>query len=165
MEMHVGRKLVLVAIALAMAVLAARSFWFSDARVIRRRLGLLAEVASGPANETDVERTARMARLGTFFTDDCVLRKDVSSFVGGRQAVLGLAFQGVAAYGRMTVSLADVQVAMSDPATATAYMTLRVSGDQGTALEPRQLSATLVKVNGEWLVSRGEVLRTLDAAK
>ena len=86
--------------------------------------------------------------------------------MGGRQAVLGLALQGAEAYGRMAVSFRTCKWALTDSATATAYMTVSVSGNpKAEASEPRQLSVTLVKINGEWLVSRGEVLRTLDAAK
>jgi hypothetical protein len=164
MEMHIGRKSVPVAIALAIVAMAARSLWPSDARDIRRRLEALAEIASVPESETDLERLARLARLGRFFSEDVILRKDVSSFVGGRQAVVGLALQGAAAYGRMTVAFDDVQVAVTDATTATAYMTLKVSGGspQASALEPRQVSVTLSKIKGEWLVSRGEVLRTLE---
>lgn len=167
MEMPAGRKVVAIAVALAMAVMAARSFWLRDAREIRRRLDVLAETASATRDETDIERIARLARLGKFFSDDVILRKDVSSFVGGRQAVVGLALQGASAYGRMAVSFDDVQIALTDATTATVYMTMRVSGDnpQTGLLEPRQVSATLSKVNGEWLVSRGEVLRTLESTQ
>lgn len=167
MEMPVGRKFVAVALALAIAVIAARSFWLSDAREIRRRLNALAETASAARGETDIERLARLARLGKFFSDDVILRNDVSSFVGGRQAVVGLALQGAAAYGRMAVSFDDVQIALIDATTATVYMTLRVSGDdpQTGGPEPRQVSATLSKLNGEWLVSRDKLLRALESAQ
>ena len=48
--------------------------------------------------------------------------------------------------------------------SATVYMTISVSGDKTeiSRPEPRQVAVTLTKVRGEWLVSRGEVLRTLD---
>ena len=164
MERQASRRFVAVGVALAVAVMAARSWWLSDAREIRRRLDVLAETASAAGGETHIERLARLARLGEFFTDDVILRKDVSSFVGGRQAVVGLALQGAAAYGRMAVSFDEVQIALTDATTATVYMTMKVSGDnpQTGVPEPRQVSATLSKINGEWLVSRGEVLRTLE---
>jgi hypothetical protein len=159
-----GRKRVALVVALALIAIAARAFWFSDARVIHRRLDALAETASVTTNETDIDRLARAARLGTFVTDDVMIRSDVSSFVGGKQAVVGLALQGAAADGPMTVAFDDVQISVTDPATATVLVTVRVTTDnpQVEPPRPRQVNATLSKVNGLWLLSRAEVLRTLE---
>src|SRR5712691_5759308 len=115
MALHTGRRLVALAVALAIIVMAARAYWFSDARVIRRRLDALAEMASVTKSETEIERLARAVRLGTFVTDDVMIRRDVSAFVGGKQAVVGLALQGATAYGRMAVTFDDVQISVTDP--------------------------------------------------
>ena len=164
MAIYAGRKFVSVAVALVIGVMAARAFWFSDARVIRRRLAALAETASVAKSETDVDRLVRAARLGTFVTDEVMIRSDVSAFVGGKQAIVGLALQGAAAYGPMTVAFDNVHISVTDPATATVLLNVRVTADnpQVELPQPRQVNATLSKVNGQWLLSRAEVLRTLE---
>lgn len=155
--------LLLAAVVLA---LAAASVWRSDRRQIQRRLDALAKTASVAGSETPVERLARASRLGTFFAEDVMIQtsQDRSSFVGGRQAVVGMAVQGAAAYGSINVAFEDLKIAVTDPSTATVYMRATVSeaAPQGGLLEARDVTLTLSNVNGEWLVSRGEVLRALD---
>jgi ketosteroid isomerase-like protein len=161
------RKLVtLVLIAVALAVAARYLFW-NDRRDVRRRLVAIAEAASVRSSDTEVERTARAAQLGRFVTDDVIIRTDSSAFVGGRPAVVRFVLDGAATRGNMRMSLEDLQVELMDPSTATAFFTLRISGDdpQATDPVPRQVHATLSKVDGEWLISRGEVLRTLEPPK
>jgi hypothetical protein len=158
----------ILALLLAAVVLAltATSVWRSDRRQIQRQLDALAKTASVTLSETPVERLARASHLGTFFAQDVMIHtsQDRSSFVGGRQAVVGMAVQGAAAYGSIDVAFEDLKIAVTDPSTATVYMRVTVSeaAPQGGLLEARDVNLTLSKVNGEWLVSRGEVLRTLD---
>jgi hypothetical protein len=162
-----ARKLVTVAVIAVAAVVAARYLFWNDKRDIRRRLDAIAEVAGVPSGEAAPARAARAARLGTFVTDDVIIRTDASAFVGGRPAVVRLAIDGAAPLGRMRVSLDHVQIELMDPSTATAFLTLQIAGDdpQVASPAPRQVHATLSKVGGEWLLSRGEVLRTLEPTK
>jgi len=153
--------LVLIAVALVLAV---RYIFWNDRRDVRRRLNAIAEAASAGSGSTDEERAATDARLGRFVTDDVMVRTDTAAFVGGRPAVVRLVRDAAAARRQMKVSLDDVQVELIDPSTATVFLTLNVSGgDRGIpGPAPRQVHATFVKRGGEWLLTRGEVLRTLE---
>ncbi|HTL01665.1 MAG TPA: hypothetical protein VL243_05540 [Vicinamibacterales bacterium] len=161
-----ARKLVTVVLVAVAVVLAARYLFWNDKRDVRRRLFAMAEAASTSGRATAEERSSAAENLGALVTDDVIIKTDSASFVGGRPAVVRLALDAAPAANTLRVSLEDVQVELIDPATATAFFTLNVSGAGSPALDPlpRQVHATLVKRRGEWLLERGEVLRTLEGA-
>ena len=148
-----ARKLVTLVLIAVAVVLTARYLFWNDRRDVRRRLYAIADAASGSG-----------AELATFVTDDVIIRTDAASFVGGRPAVVRLVHDAAAAHKQMRMSLDDVQVELIDAATATAFFTLNISSDGASApgTAPRQVHATLIKRQGEWLLTRGEVLRTLE---
>jgi hypothetical protein len=150
-----ARKLVTLVFVAVAVILTARYLFWNDRRDVRRRLYAIADAAGGSG-----------AQLGTFVTDDVIIKTDAVTFVGGRPAVVGLARDAAAAYPQMRVSLDAVQVELVDAATATAFFTLHVSGSGAPAPDPapRQVHATLVKQQGQWLLTRGEVLRTLEGS-
>ena len=158
-----GLKLFAVAAAVIVAGLVARNYFFGDRRQIQRQLDELAETASVNPAETGIDRLARASRLGRFFTEDVMIRTSQSaeSFVGGRQAVMGMAAQTAAAYGPVTVAFDDVQIGLTDSSTAAVYVTATIAENnpQGRLLEAREVSVTFKKTNGEWLISQAEVLR------
>jgi len=151
-----ARKLVTLVVAAVIIVLAARYLFWNDRRDVRRRLDVIAEAASAGSGD-----------IGKFVTDDVIIRTDPASLVGGRPAVVRLVLDATAARKAMKVSLDDVQVELIDPATATVFCTLHISGGnpQIPNPAPRQVHATFVKQGGEWLLMRGDVLRTLEGSK
>jgi ketosteroid isomerase-like protein len=148
-----ARKLVTLVLIAVAVVLTARYLFWNDRRDVRRRLYDIADAAGGSS-----------AELGTFVTDDVIIRTDAASFVGGRPAVVRLVHDAAAAHRQMRVSLDDVQVELIDAATATAFFTLNIfsGGSSAPDTASRQVHATLIKQQGEWLLTRGEVLRTLE---
>jgi hypothetical protein len=161
-----ARKLVTVVLVAVAVVLAARYLFWNDKRDVRRRLVAMAEAVSRSGRETPPEKATVAENLGNLLTDDVIIKTDAASFVGGRPAVVRLVLDGAATRDHLRVSLDDVEVELLDPATATAFFTLKISGDGSPAADPlpRQVHATLVKRRGEWLLERGEVLRTLEGA-
>ncbi len=154
-----ARKLLTLTLIAVVVVLTTRYLFWNDTRDVRRRVEAIAKIAGAPSGETAPEREARGAQLGTFATDDVI--------VGGRPDVVRFVLDGAATYGQMKLSVDDVQVERIDPTTATVFLTLSIFGDQPRVADPlpRQLHATFSKINGEWLLSRGEVLRTLETSK
>lgn len=159
-----ARKLVTVVLVAVAVVLTARYLFWNDRRDVRRRLFAMAEAASTSPSKTAAERESAATNLGNLVTDDVIIKTDPASFVGGRPAVVRLVLDHAAIRHQLRVSLDDVQVELIDPATATAFFTLNISGDGPPTADPlpRQVHATLVKRRGEWLLERGEVLRTLE---
>jgi hypothetical protein len=160
------RKLVTLVAIVVVGLATAKYLFWNERRDVLRRLDAMIEAASAPPGESAAQREARGARLGAFVTDDVMIRTDASAFVGGRPAVVKFALEAAAAR-QIHVSREDAQVELIDPSTATAFLTLRMTGAEPQAADPvpRQVHATLSKVSGEWLLSRGEVLRTLEPAK
>ena len=130
-------KVIALLTAAVVVALTARNLLLGDRRRIQRQLDALAQSATVSPTETGVQRLARASRLGAFF-----------------------AAQASAAYGPMKVSLDDVQIGISESSTASVYVTVNVTanGPEGRLLETRQVSGTLRKVDGEWLISQVEVL-------
>ena len=159
-----ARKLVTLALIAVAVVLTARYLFWNDMRDVRRRLNAMAETASVNSSETPLEKEMKAAQLGKFVTDDVIIRTDASAFVGGRPAVVRLVLDAAATRKQVKVSIADVQVELIDPSTATVFFTLSISGGEPQAPDPapRQVHATFLKEHGDWLLTRGEVLRTLE---
>ena len=159
-----ARKLVTLALVAVALVLTARYLFWNDRRDVRRRLDTIAETVTNIGGETPPEAVSAAARLGTFVTDDVIIRTDASTFVGGRPAVVKLALDAVATRKRMKVSTGDVAVELIDRSTATVFFTLGISDDDPQTPDPApsQMHATFVKQDGDWLLTRAEVLRTLE---
>jgi ketosteroid isomerase-like protein len=140
----------------------------NDRRLIEGQLGRLATAASVSGAETVVVQAAGAARVAAFFTDDVMISADdQSSTVGGRDAVMALAAQARAASRALRVAFNDVQIAVNGPSTATAYLTVTISGASpgGEKLvDAREVNLAFRKVGGTWLIARVDALRTLERA-
>jgi len=137
-----------------------------EERKIARRLDELAEAASVNADESPVIRAAGGARIGRYFTEHAVIQMDADAEpIQGRDTVVALASQARAAAADLKVRFTDVEIRVPDSGTATAHLTLIVSGrsqvDAGDSTDGRELALTLQKIDGDWLISRAETLRTL----
>jgi hypothetical protein len=151
-----------VAVAVVAAVVGA-GYYLGDRRQIRHQLDALAATATVNGTESDLDRLARAARIGGFFTEDVVVRRteDNSAFVGGRRGVAEMATAAAAEHRSMKVSIDKVNITLTDGSTATARMTVVVSTNNPDAesVNVRQVTATLRKVNRTWLISQAVVTR------
>jgi ketosteroid isomerase-like protein len=158
------RLLVLLLVA-GLAVLALRGYLESDRRQIERQFERLAEAASVQGTESPIEQIAQAAQVARFFTNDVVLRlgQDSSSVIAGRDALVALAAQA-RRRGAMQVMFDDVQVSVGGPDSASVYTTVTATGAnlQSEVVEAREISVTLQKVDGDWLIARVEGVRTLE---
>ena len=111
--------------------------------------------------EGDIDRLARAARIGGFFSEDVVIRRseDNSAFVGGRRGVASMAMQAGVEHRTMRVSIANVDITIADRENATADMTVVVSTNDADAesVDLREVTATFRKVNDTWLISQAQV--------
>lgn len=164
-----GRQILALALAVVVAVWVVRVWLPSDRQLIERQLNSLAAAASVSGAETPVVRMTGAARVAKFFTDDVIVSaNDQSSTIGGRDAVMALAAQARATSGPLKVSFDDVQIAVADPSTATAYMTVTISSadrNGSSLVDARELNVTFRKVAREWLIARVDALRTLERPK
>jgi hypothetical protein len=147
----------------AVAALLAAGYYFGDRRQIRHQLDALAATATVNGAEGDLDRLARAARIGSFFTEDVVIRRseDNSAFVGGRRGVAEMATAAAAGHRTMTVSIDNLHITLTDGSNATASMTVVVSMNNPDAesVNVRLVTATLRKVDRTWLISQAIVTR------
>jgi SnoaL-like domain len=135
-------------------------WWFNQNRVVKRRLGELAATLSVPAQEADLERVARLARLRQYLADDIEVRGGRSGpELSSREAVIGAAAGWKPDQGG-NVSFVDTDVKL-DADTARAFTTAEVTtrdprtGEQ--TLDSHEAVLALVRRDGLWLVSAVEL--------
>jgi SnoaL-like domain len=154
-----GSKYVTVVFALLVGYFSYQ-WWFNQNRVVKRRLGELAATLSVPAQEADLERLARLARLRDYLADDVKVRSGRSGpELSSREAVMATAASWKPDRGG-NVSFVDTDVKL-DADTARAYTTAEVTtsdprtGEQ--TLDAREAVLELVRRDGLWLVSAVEL--------
>lgn len=161
------RRLMILALA-AVAIYIAWTMWPSEEGRIRKRLGALAAaVSTGTAeHETQMSRLARVARLRQFLAPD--LYVDVGEPyepIEGRDVLLGMVARAALPPRDVSVRFVDVQVTLqADGSQATAYLTAEASSrtaEGAREIDARELQLTLRKSDREWVVSRVDLLRTL----
>jgi hypothetical protein len=137
-------------------------WWFNPNRVVKARLGDIAEALSIPADEPDLGRVTRLARLRKLASTDVHVRIGKSGpDLMSRDEVLGAinAFRSPA--GGWNVDFVDADVLVNSDDTARAYVTADVTtrdpqtGSQ--TLDSREVTFSFVRQDGEWLVSEAEV--------
>jgi SnoaL-like domain len=147
----------------AVAALLAAGYYFGDRRQIRHQLDALATAATVTGAESDLDRLARAVRIGSFFTEDVVIRRseDNSAFVGGRRGVAEMATAAAAEHRTMKVSIDNVNITLTDGSNASASMTVVVSTNNPDAesVNVRMVTATFRKVDRTWLIAQAIVTR------
>ena len=136
-------------------------WWFNPHRVVKQRLGEIAATLSIPANETDLARVARLARLRQYLSDQIHIRTGRSGpELSSRDAVVAAA-SGWNPPGGWNVDFVDVDVKVDSDATARAFVTVDAttrdpaSGQQ--TLDSREAQLAFANQDGEWLVSEVDV--------
>lgn len=145
----------------ALAAYFVYQWWFNPHRVIQRRLGHVAAALSAPANETDVERLARLARLRTYLSPNVHVRAAVGGpEIPSRDALFAALASWTAPPGGMNVDFVDVQVNVDTDTTARAFLTVEVTTEGPQDPQPtqdtREARVALAIENGEWVITAAE---------
>lgn len=135
-------------------------------QAIRRRLNSLAKLASFSEKESQLASLYTATRLAAFFTKDVQITLDVPgaahNSINGRdelQAAIA-ASRGLAT--SLSLQFVDIVVQIgADQRSSSANLTVRgkVSGDKDVIVQ--ELKLFLKKVDGDWLISRVESVKTL----
>jgi hypothetical protein len=136
-------------------------WWFNPSRAVKRRLGEIAAALSIPAQESDVNRIARVAQLRKFLAPDVRVRSgEPPQDIASRDTVIGI-LAGFRPATSVDVRFTDTQVFVEAGAAAHAFMTVdlitpdRQSGQP--AIDSREAAVDLGKIDGEWLVTIAEL--------
>jgi hypothetical protein len=137
-------------------------WWFNPNRIIKQRLGDVASALSAPATEDDLARIARIGRLRRYLDDKIHVRIGrAGPEFQSRDEAIGAAVGWKPAAGGWSVDFADVDVRVNADDTARAFVTAEVTTRDPQTGQPtvdsRELSFSLGKKNGEWLIGEAEV--------
>jgi hypothetical protein len=137
-------------------------WWFNPNRIIKQRLGDVASALSAPATEEDLARIARLGRLRRYLDDRIHVRIGrTGPEFHSRDEVIGAAAGWKTASGGWNVDFVDVDVRVNSDGTARAFVTGELkardpqTGQQ--ALDSREVMFSLVRKDGDWLISEAEV--------
>jgi hypothetical protein len=158
-----------------LVILVAVCFWIwsvlfpSPEKIIHKQLAGLAHAASFVANEGPLARANNVARLTSFFSADAQLNVDVpdrgTQTLRGRDEIMQAAIYARSA-GALTVEFHDVSVRLAadkQSAAVDVAVTARTSGDRDFLVQ--EMKIAMKKIDGKWLVTRVETVKTLSSAK
>ena len=159
-------RLVLAAALIAFGVWMWTVLFPSPEKVIRKRLVGLANAASFSSDEGNLVRLAGAQSLGGFFSVDVQVDIDVPGHVQerlmSRQEITQAALTARSAVAALKVKFPDINITVApDKQSAVANLTLeaRVSGQPDLIVQ--EMKFTLQKIEGRWLVTHIETVRTL----
>jgi hypothetical protein len=142
-------------------------WWFNPRRTIKRQLGELAATLSLPPDGVDeMDRLARLARLRDYFSPDVQITTGGSGpSISSREALLGAVAAWKPAAGGWNVTFVDVQIRMDSDASASAYMTVEITGQDPLTGRPsfdaREVTVRLAEQDDAWVITTAEPSETL----
>ncbi|MBM9535843.1 hypothetical protein [Desulfobulbus alkaliphilus] len=137
----------------------------SDEKAIRKQLTVFAQNASKKADEKPVEGLRKSRRIADLFNDPCRISVEAVDFTGtfSRQQIMDRILMVRATFNAVTVKLHDISIQVSEENSADVRMTLRLSGQRQdhAVADVQEISATLEKIDGDWLFTSVRVVEVL----
>ncbi len=164
--MKIAFRMVLVAALAALGVWLWAVLFPSPDKVIRHRFAELARTASVPAGAGDLARLAAARNLAGFFSTNVEMNLDLPR-VGqlssmDREEITQMALAASSRGGGMQVKFPDINVTVapdSQSAVVDLTVTAAIAGEADAIVQ--EMKVTLRKIDGEWLITRAETVRTL----
>ena len=159
-------RLVLLAAVVALGVWLWLVLFPSPEKMIRKKLVQLAQDVSFSSNDGNLSRLMGAQSVAGFFSTNIEVNIDVPGRVQhdfmGRDEITQAALASRSAVSGLNVKFPDVSVTLApDKQSATAEVTLvaTVSGEGDAIVQ--ELKFTFQKMDGQWLITRVETIRTL----
>ncbi len=154
------------------AALAAIGVWLwfvlfpSPEKVIRKRLVELARAASSSSGESDLARLVAARSVAGFCSTNVELAVDLPELARNslmdREEISRMVYVARSRAGGVQVKFPDINITVApDKQSAVADLTVQVnvSGERDPFLQ--QMKFTLKKIDGQWLITRVETVRSL----
>jgi hypothetical protein len=158
-------RIILVAALIVLGVWCWSVFFPSPEKMIRERLGELAQAASFSSNEGLVAKAWNASVLGEFFTLDVQVTVEVPGeqhTLRGRDELLQAAVGARSQVSSLSIEFPDIKVAVApDKNSAIVHLTARgkVSGQRDAYLQ--ELKVRMIKIKRDWLIDQIETVKTL----
>jgi hypothetical protein len=157
---------------LSVAALVAVGVWLwtvlfpSPEKVIRQRLATVAKRASFTADESALARLADAESLAGYFSTNVEIDLDVPGrfqlTITGRDEVTQHAAAADSMVSSLSVKFLDVTLTIGpDKQSAVADFTVEARAGGDPDLIVQEMKFTLRKIDGQWLITRVETIRTL----
>ena len=158
-------RIVILAVIVMVGLWGLRTFFPSPEKAILARLKQVSKLACFDSNEGGIARMANVLKLTSCFTTeaDCILDSaDVGQMVfHGRNDIRDAALGARSRLNSLKVDFFDIAISFApDNLTATANLTVRVGLPTDKDFFVKQAKFTLTKVDGDWLISHAETLKT-----
>lgn len=154
------------------AAVVAVSFWLwtvlfpSPEKVIVKKINHLATTTTLSASDGNLTRATKVGNLISYFATDAEISFDVPELnartLSGRDEIRDVARAGFASLTTLNVQFFDVTARVgADKLTADASCTARVNAGDKRDYAIQELHFQLKKIDGDWLISRIETVKTL----
>jgi hypothetical protein len=154
------------------ALLAALGFWLwtvlfpSPEKVVLKKISKLAVTATIGANDGAITRAAKAGNVVSDFANDAEIIFDISGVgartLSGRDEIRESAMGGFANVPSLKVQFLDAAARVgADKQTAEVTCTARVSVGDNKDFGIQELRFQLKKIDGDWLITRAETVKTL----
>jgi hypothetical protein len=157
---------------LGMVILAGLGVWLwtilfpSPQKIIRQRLEVIAKCVSFKPGEGMLVGLAGAEGLAGYFATNAEVNLEVPGrdhfVISGRNEITQAALTARSAVGSLQVKFLDITVTVApnrQSATVDLTVDANVSGQQDVVVQETKI--LLRKINGEWLITRVETVRTL----
>ena len=159
-------RIVLLAVVVAAGVWLWTVLFPSPEKVIRRQLAAVARDACSNPGQNPLVSVANAQRLAGYFSTNIEVQVEVPGHgqhtISGRDEIMQTAAGVYSVLNGLKVEFLDVTVSVgADKQSATAGLTLKAqaTGDKESIWQ--EMRFTLQKIDGKWLITRVETVRTL----
>jgi hypothetical protein len=154
------------------AILAGLGFWLwtvlfpSPEKVVLKKISSLAATATVSANDSTIARAAKASSVVSDFASDAEIVFDISGMgartLSGRDEIRESAMGGFANVPSLKVQFLDATAKVgADKQIAEVNCTARVSLGDNKDFGIQELRFQLKKIDGDWLITRAETVKTL----
>jgi hypothetical protein len=162
-------RIIVLAALIALGIWGWRVFFPGPESVIKSRLTSLAKTLSFDGTDGNISKVYKADQVGGYFTDDVEVTIDVRGYSGSRSIDGKTEIKQALLYAQanltgLKVQFLDINVTLGpDKKTAVANLTAQadISGEPDFHL--MELNLTLKEVEGKWLITRIETVKTLSS--
>jgi hypothetical protein len=159
-------QIIFLAVALSLGVWLWAAWFPNPKQAVRNRLNKVAQLASFSANEGNISRVANVQKLGRLFAEDVQVMVDIpgteSHTFTSREEVMQVALAAKRLGDGLKAEFLDMNIEMgTGDQSALVDLTLKAKVGGESDLIVQELKFTLKKLDGDWLITRVETVRTL----
>ena len=137
-------------------------------KLVLRKISSLAATATFSASDGNITRATKVSSFIGYFSTDAEIIFDVKGYpahtLSGRDEIRESAAGGFTSLSALNVQFLDVSVRLgADKLTADVSCTARVYGGDGRDKDfgVQEMRFQLKKIDGDWLITRAETVKTL----